>query len=220
MSWLSKQVSERKSEHISIKLFANHAFSSVTVPGGLLQIFAVLRLLKTAQGVPLSVFGSIIVSSLTTGFASAIISYDFDTNPVARREVPDFFGYVPDDGDKRMTMLVCMTLNGALLFFSRCIGASLLLLAKKRYFFFGFIGEIGLYLAYKLARGDFLYWVPIDGVGGVLAAIGMRVSIKLVTDFCCVMDFRGKPSGNKTGQRAEPHRMDTLTRITLQTQMN
>ena len=56
-----------------------------------------------------------VVSALTTGFGSGSLSYDYDTDPEKRKEAPDFYGYIPDEGVARPLLLVCMALNGALL---------------------------------------------------------------------------------------------------------
>ena len=60
-------------------------------------------------------------------------SYDFDTDPVKRNETPDFYGYIPDEGIARPLLLVCMTLNGALLLLLRAFSAAMLMLVSKRH---------------------------------------------------------------------------------------
>ena len=60
-------------------------------------------------------------------------SYDYDTDPEKRKDVPDFYGYIPDEGIARPLLLVCMTLNSALLLLLRSFSAAMLMLAKKRY---------------------------------------------------------------------------------------
>ena len=44
---------------------------------------------------------SLIMSALTTGFISATVSYDWDTNVKQREQTPDFYGYVPNKARKR-----------------------------------------------------------------------------------------------------------------------
>jgi hypothetical protein len=57
---------------------------------------------------------------------SAIISYDFDVAPAKRRDIPDFYGYVPDAAVQRMVVFNCMIMNGALLLLVRSTSTALL----------------------------------------------------------------------------------------------
>ena len=52
------------------------------------------------------------------------------------------------------------------------------------------VGELVLYLLYKLARRDFLYWPPIYGPFGVIVSIVTIVLVKIVVDFTGVHQFR------------------------------
>ena len=160
---------------------------------------------------------SIVVSAITTGMASASISCacstlalaqhqissypslpslrahadDFDSDPENRRVLPSFYGYLPDEGNKRTIMYVCMVLNSALLLLLRSIGAALLMLADTKIFVAYMAGDHLLYLLQKLVRGDFLYWLPVEGVGGLAVSLLFRVFVKTLTDFTGVIQFRG-----------------------------
>ena len=160
---------------------------------------------------------SIVVSAITTGMGSAAISCvcstlllaqhqiasdsslpsfrahadDFDSDPEQRRTLPSFYGYLPDEGNKRTIMYVCMVLNSALLLLLRSIGAALLMLADTKIFVAYMAGDHLLYLLQKLVRGDFLHWLPIEGVGGLAWALLERVIVKTLTDFTGVIQFRG-----------------------------
>ncbi|GMI25215.1 hypothetical protein TeGR_g3083 [Tetraparma gracilis] len=129
-----------------------------SIPGCILQVTALI------QGGSRDKMGtkilSIVVSAITTGMGSAAISYDYDSDPEKRRKLPDFYGYLPDDGNKRTLMYVCMVINSALLLLFRSIGAALLMLADPKIFVAYMAGDHLLYLLQKLARGDFLYWLP------------------------------------------------------------
>jgi len=118
-------------------------------------------------------------------------SYDFDTDPVKRKESPDFYGYIPDEGVARPLLLVCMTLNSALLLLVRSFSAAMLMLASKRYFAAYVAGDMALYLLQKVARGDFHHWLPVDGVFGLFVSLLMRVIGKTITDCTGVIQFRG-----------------------------
>ena len=51
-------------------------------------------------------------------------------------------------------------------------------------------GEVLLYLAWKLLRGDFLYWVRVEGVLGVFGSFLVRVLVKVIADFTGCVHFR------------------------------
>jgi hypothetical protein len=118
---------------------------------------------------------------------------DFDSDPEQRRKLPSFYGYLPDEGKARTIMYVCMVLNGALLLLLRSIGAALLMNVdtKINLFHAYMAGDHLLYLLQKLVRGDFLYWMPMEGVGGLAASLLMRVGAKTLTDFTGIVHTRG-----------------------------
>ena len=118
---------------------------------------------------------SVLVSALTTGYTSTLIAFDIDLSVPHRENQPRFYGFVPDDHHKRELCFKLMTLISALNNLSRSIGCALLAVAadqKYLYFFVG--GEIILYLMYRLARKDFLYWIRVDGVPGVIISVAAR----------------------------------------------
>ena len=43
----------------------------------------------------------------------------------------------------------------------------------------------------KVARGDFHYWLPIDGVSGLFVSLLCRIMAKTIADFTGVIQFRG-----------------------------
>jgi len=49
---------------------------------------------------------------------------------------------------------------------------------------------MALYLLQKVARGDFHYWVPVEGSLGLFVSLLARVIVKTVTDFTGVLQFR------------------------------
>jgi len=158
-----------------------------SIPGCLLQLYVILKVGDTSGRAVMSV----VVSALTTGYSSGTIAYDADTDPAGRKQTPDFYGYIPDEGVARPLLLVCMTLNSALLLVVRSFSAAMLMLVSKRYLAIYLAGDMALYLLQKVARGDFHYWVPIDGVGGLFVSLLLRVIVKTVTDFTGVIHFRG-----------------------------
>ena len=100
-----------------------------SIPGCLLQMFVILKIGDSST----RAVTSLAVSALTTGYHSATISYDFDTNPLGRNLNPAFYGYIPDEGGVRSVLLVCMTLNSTLLLLVRAFSAAMLMLVRKKY---------------------------------------------------------------------------------------
>ena len=77
-----------------------------------------------------------------------------------------------------------MTLISALHNLSRSLGCALFVTSSGKSMLVYFVGgEILLFLGWKLLRGDFLYWVQVEGVFGVLLSFIVRVAVKIIVDF-------------------------------------
>ena len=89
------------------------------IPGVIIQLMAIA---STPDGEDISkaALFSIAVSALTTGFASASISYDFDTNVDMRNVEPAFYGYVPAKARKRTLVFASSLLFSAGMLTIRC----------------------------------------------------------------------------------------------------
>ncbi|GMI57401.1 hypothetical protein ScalyP_jg10497 [Parmales sp. scaly parma] len=70
-----------------------------SVPGSLLQVYVYITSPKktTFQLV------SILISTMTTAFSSATLSYDVDVSVKNRKKNPEFYGYVKDSNLERIT---------------------------------------------------------------------------------------------------------------------
>ena len=67
------------------------------IPGAIIQLSAAI-----SDGyASMAAIISIAISALTTGYISATLSYDWDTNPKKRSENEEFYGYVPNNATKR-----------------------------------------------------------------------------------------------------------------------
>jgi hypothetical protein len=135
---------------------------------------ALLQSLKDTGGVSKQAVVSLMISAATTGFASASISYDWDVGPKRRHDVPEvrkvlaqsheiqldtnsraqFYGYIPDSKSQRTLCFLLMISNGALLLLLRSLSIALLLTMGVEWLVLYYIGDWGLYLLAKLARGD------------------------------------------------------------------
>ena len=89
---------------------------------------------------------SILISTLTTGYTSAMISFDFDVDTEHRKGQPNFYGYIPDDNGLRGRSFMLMTLIGMLHHLSRVIGCAMLATTDRNILLAAVGGELLLYL--------------------------------------------------------------------------
>ena len=160
-----------------------------SIPGCVLQIYVVLR---NPEEVGVGALVSITISALTTGFTSALISFDKDVDLLGRKHQPKFYGYIHDDHAKRGKCFFLMTLMNALHNLSRSVGCALLAASPSGsltllYFI---IGEMTLYLLFKIGRQDFFYWVRVEGPLALLLAFFNRIVIKIIVDFSGCLQMR------------------------------
>jgi hypothetical protein len=157
------------------------------IPGVIIQLMAIVT---SDKDVGTSAWLSVAVSAITTGFASATISYDIDTHPGLRELVPDFYGYVPANPSKRLIIFISMTLFSAGMLVVRCMTIVVLGLLGGRWVS-SYVGtDLLLYLLVKILRGDFWYWLPVGGNLEIMSSIVARVLVKVVTDFTSIVQFR------------------------------
>jgi hypothetical protein len=157
------------------------------IPGVIIQLMAI----ATNDGdVEIAAWVSLSVSAFTTGYASATISYDWDTDPVKREQVPDFYGYVPANPKKRSIIFVAMMFFSAGMLVIRCMTIVVLGLLGGRWVSLYVGADLLLYLLVKVLRGDFWYWAPVGGNAEIVMSIIARVVVRVVTDFTSIVHFR------------------------------
>ncbi|GMI43368.1 hypothetical protein TrCOL_g9829 [Triparma columacea] len=157
------------------------------IPGVIIQLMAIAT---NDKDVGTSAWLSVAVSAITTGFASATISYDWDTDPGWREKAPDFYGYIPAKASKRTVVFVSMLLFTAGMLLIRCTTIVLLGLMGGSWALLYIGADLGLYLLVKILRGDFWYWLPLGGNLEILSSILGRVVIKIIVDFTSIVHFR------------------------------
>jgi hypothetical protein len=157
------------------------------IPGVIIQLMAIA---SSDKDVGTSAWLSVAVSAITTGFASATISYDWDTDPGKREVATAFYGYIPAKASKRTVVFVSMMLLTAGMLLIRCTTIVLLGLIEGSWAFLYIGADLGLYLLVKLFRGDFWYWIPLGGNVEVVSSILLRVLMKIIVDFTSIMQFR------------------------------
>ena len=133
---------------------------------------------------------SLLVSTMTTGFVSATLSYDYDTDPKKRAFNPEFYGYVPDDARKRAALFVTMTLMSADQVLIHGILVVILGSIARSYALLYLVGNMVLYFIYKVVRGDLRHWLPLYGLTGSVISVLIRLVIKSVVDFTGCIQFR------------------------------
>ena len=101
-------------------------------------------------------------------------------------------GYTPDDYSKKTQIFMLMTIISSLHNLSRSLGCALLAASAKEsalvVYFVG--GEMVLFIAYKILRGDFYYWARISGALSAVISLQTRVAVKVIADFSGCVHFR------------------------------
>ncbi|GMI09905.1 hypothetical protein TrLO_g15291 [Triparma laevis f. longispina] len=157
-----------------------------SIPGIIIQASAIMTSLEAGAAVSSTVYTSIFLSVLTTGFIGATMSYDFDTDPSRRSFNPEFYGYVSDATEKRLLALVSMIGISASLVLMKSILVVSLGRISLEYVLFYLLFDMGMYLVYKIVRRELTYWVP----AGLGLSVIFRVVIKVVVDFTGCIQFR------------------------------
>tara|TARA_B110000305_G_scaffold202271_1_gene230526 strand:- start:961 stop:1722 length:762 start_codon:yes stop_codon:yes gene_type:complete len=135
---------------------------------------------------------SILISTLTTGFSSAMISYDMDTSSHSRKEVPKLYGYIKDDSTSRFLTFGLLMALACFQNLSRTIGTALLFVASKQLAFGVILVEMILYHLHKLMRADYVCWVAgLEGNGRFLVGFVVHTVTKIIVDFTGMVHCRG-----------------------------
>jgi hypothetical protein len=146
-------------DEMTIKPLAEMMFNKGTelacesIPGCILQCWVFLG--NSEQAGQFAAL-SILISALTTGYSSAMISFDMDVDLPHRKMQPKFYGYVPDDHSARGRTFMLMTAISAIHNLSLSVGCAMFALADMDLLFSFVGGEIAVYLGVKLLRGDFM----------------------------------------------------------------
>jgi len=164
-----------------IELFAE------AIPGVIIQLMAI----ATSKEVDLSSWVSLAFSTFTTGFVSATISYDLDTEPESRQKAPDFYGYIPPKASKRVLVFFSMIFMSAGMLLIRSTSIVLLGLVDKRWTFAYVGADIFMFFVIKVLRDDFWYRIRVvDGNTDILLSLLTRLCTKFVTDFTSLVQLR------------------------------
>ena len=160
------------------------------LPGGVFQSFILLG----SNTRTVAAFVSIVLSSASTGFTAASMSYDFDTSVSKRRNSPKMYGYLPDEG--RGVVFVLMFLLSVLQLVAKVFSTALLALTNPLWLIIWVSGDLLFYLGYKLARRDFIYFTPFKGITKYIMSFMERMVGKVLVDYTGLMLLRG-PYGKR-----------------------
>ena len=159
------------------------------IPSGLLQ----LKIFLTSEKKTAAALLSLLMSAASTGYTSAVLSYDFDTSVANRRVSPLLHGMVPDQG--RGFVFFLMFMLSTLQMVSKVFSTALLLLVNPTWLAIWFSADMGLYFCYKIVRRDLTHLTPgTQGAMKYLISFFTRLGSKAMIDFSGLMLHRA-PSG-------------------------
>jgi hypothetical protein len=122
--------------------------------------------------------------------------FDFDTSPAKRKECPRLAGATPDSS--RGPFFVLLVVSGALQVVAKSFSSALLFIASPNYFLAYMAGDHILYQLYRIARCDYLFFVP--GCNAPISFI-FRIVEKTIVDFtsCWLLRYV-----HERGERSSP----------------
>lgn len=176
--------------HMEMTMSKGIEMFAESIPSIAIQTSAILSAMNSGGAVPFSVYLSLFISVFTTGFVSATLSYDIDTDPKKRGYNSEFYGYVPDSPSKRAVLFMTMILMSAVQVLIKGVLVVILGSMGLVYALSYMVGDLLFYLVYKLVRRDFKYWFKIEGMAGLAVSLLLRAAVKFVTDFTGCMHTR------------------------------
>ncbi|GMH74002.1 hypothetical protein TrLO_g9738 [Triparma laevis f. longispina] len=156
------------------------------IPGTIFQSYAYL----TGSNQSSAALFSLAVSVFTTAFTSTGISFDKELDQKGRDHAPAFYGYVPIGAGRKAKAFVLMFCISACQLTAKALAVALCAVEGGDTVIAYLVGEMLLFFAYKFARGDFWYWVPIYGVPGMSFSYLARLMFKAQVDFTAFLHAR------------------------------
>ena len=157
-----------------------------SLPSGIMQTYAFV----TAKEKSTAALVSILCSAGTMSFVGTVVSWDFETSPKKRREVPSFYGYVKNDPTSRtLTFFAMLTLTCSHVIM-KTLSTALLASVSVPWLMIYMGADLGIFLGFKICRRDFRYWVNVPNGMSLAISVIIRVMTKLLTDFTLVLQMR------------------------------
>ena len=134
-------------------------------------------------------FGSGIISIASIAFASVSMAYDKDTDPSCRAMSPSIYGIFPDG--QRMTSFFFLLIFSFCWTLMKTMSISLIY-SLSPYALVGLFGSsLALFIAVKLAMGEFHYWVHSESrIGRWGIALAARSIVFLTVEICALFQAR------------------------------
>ena len=90
---------------------------------------------------------------------------------------------IPDDNGARGRSFFLMTAISTLHNISRSVGCAMMMTADSILFAWLIGGELTVHFIFKIMRGDFLCYIPVEGPFGYLMSFIYHLTTKVVGDF-------------------------------------
>ena len=125
---------------------------------------------------------------------------------------PAFYGFVPPTG--RGVVFFHMVIYSALQFLARITAIALLGAVSKMWVAAYLVGDLCLFLFFKLLQNDFFWWIPSQSyLGSIAFSLLMRVGIKVRVSYLRVEIFICALSISPDPNHTHPH--ETIDHLRL-----
>ena len=170
------------------------AFESI--PGTVLQLAALVH----AEEVDNVAYFALLSSIVTAGSISAYMSWDWDMDKEMREGESSFYGYIPKMSLARKALIAASLFVGSIC----CLLERSLIcvcLAQKGLCVVAAVlsSEMLIFFAAKVFAGDFMYWLPMHGLLGYIAAFAGRLITKVLVDWTFFVQARNPTEVGGTG---------------------
>jgi len=157
-----------------------------SLPSGIMQIYAFLLSRERDKWA----MCSIVISMMCTAFAGTVMSWDLDTSPIRRKTNPEFYGYIKNDPTSRtLTFVVMMTITFCHVLM-KSLSTALLMSMSVTWLAAYLIGDMLLFMLYKILRCDFRHWLNLGDPLSLIMSFFFRFAAKLLIDYTLCFQFR------------------------------
>ena len=162
-----------------------------SIPGSIIQTYAyTMRRNITSPHQRALALTSIVTSMATIAYISVTVTYDFDSDPHRRKTQSSMYGMLSYSPLRRVTAFVSMFFMSLSQVVGRIVACAMLARIGTRMGYF-LLFEMSLYLAVKIARHDFVYWLPNENrFYTIILTFGLRMFRKIVCDFTGLLQER------------------------------
>ena len=153
---------------------------SECIPMAVIQAKNVLEL----KEIDWFVAGALFTSVVFVSEAVTYMTFMKDISEESRRTGKLFYGFVPLSGMRLVAVKWSMYLLSSCQLLGKSLEVVMLMQVGGTALAVGVLGgEMVVYLIYKIARGDFRYWLPLPKGASFALSILERVSVKVIHDF-------------------------------------